>query len=313
VSSDITNCGGCNVTCSANHGTASCANSTCSIACATGYGDCNTNLTDGCEHDVTSDPQACGNCATKCTGGTLFCVNSGCKAHLDVAVVNSNLTGSVASGVTLTLMHTLVNGSTTAGVKNYRAVLVGVAGRGNSGAGKPSSVMYGTQAMTLIQEVQTTNQAWGGIYAIADALLPAAAGTTNAVVLSPGNASNTFGMIANVVELKNVQQATTFVDASFSKAHGDCGGSDLPRDTIATVADGDFVYSLVGMYGPFASGTASSGQTITLQASTTSQVGALAGYLSPVAANSMLNVGWVPNACFTSAHVLAAIKAVTTP
>jgi hypothetical protein len=67
TTADVNNCGGCNVVCNSTHGTASCASGTCSITCASGYGNCINGAADGCETTFASDPAHCGNCTTACT------------------------------------------------------------------------------------------------------------------------------------------------------------------------------------------------------------------------------------------------------
>ncbi|HWA75133.1 MAG TPA: hypothetical protein VG937_22500 [Polyangiaceae bacterium] len=306
VSADVANCGDCNKACSSNHGTPSCAGGACSIACATGWGNCNNMVSDGCEHDTSSDPANCGTCGTVCSG---FCVNRVCRPHLDIAVVNYATTGiQNTTGANLTLAHALQTAS-----GNYRLVLVGVAGRGNGTAGKPSMVTYNLQPMTLIREMPSVNQAWAGIYAITDSALPAAAGSYN-VVITAGSTQNTFGMVGNVVELKNVQQATAYLDAVGGKAHNNCS-ADPPADSVTTVADGALVYGLASLYGDVtpATGIATSGQTISLQRVTTGSVGGLAGFINNVTPARSVQMAWAPDNCGNSGYALVSIKPASTP
>jgi len=68
TSSDVNNCGGCGIVCGGAHTQSRCENSTCVVSaeCQPGFADCNNNATDGCEVDLNSDPQHCGNCSTAC-------------------------------------------------------------------------------------------------------------------------------------------------------------------------------------------------------------------------------------------------------
>jgi len=60
--------------------------------------------------------------------------------------------------------------------------------------------------MTLAKETMSSNQAWAGIYTIADANLPQNPGTYS-VVISAGDSQNSFALIGNVIELTGVQQS----------------------------------------------------------------------------------------------------------
>lgn len=270
------------------------------------YGNCNGNVADGCERDLRSDTAHCGGCGNVCNG---FCINGACRPHLDIQVVNSNARGAQATaGANLSLTHAL---ATAAG--NYRLVLVGVAGRGNGTAGKPSGVTYNAQAMTLIREMQSGNQAWAGVYALADAALPPTAGSYG-VVITAGSTQSTFGLVANVVELRNVQQATAYLDAASGANHNNCA-TDKPTATVTTVADGAFVYGVAALYGEVtpASGIAASGQTVTLQLASGSGLGALAGYVNGISPARAVTVGWNADNCLNSSEAVVSIKPASTP
>ena len=82
ISSDIKNCGGCGITCSANNGTPACVAGQCpEKTCNPGFADCNANPADGCETNVTTDLNNCSACGTKCIGanGAEACMNGQCK------------------------------------------------------------------------------------------------------------------------------------------------------------------------------------------------------------------------------------------
>lgn len=68
--SDVTHCGGCETSCSPPNATPSCAMSRCSVAaCATGFGDCDANPTNGCETRLNTEVSHCGTCGNACTAG----------------------------------------------------------------------------------------------------------------------------------------------------------------------------------------------------------------------------------------------------
>lgn len=72
VGSDVNNCGGCGIVCTAPAGgDATCVDGKCSLsACAKGALDCNSSLADGCEVDGARDANNCGGCGKICPGGT---------------------------------------------------------------------------------------------------------------------------------------------------------------------------------------------------------------------------------------------------
>jgi hypothetical protein len=64
--------------CSIARGVAACENGACVIgSCEAGRGSCNGDVADGCETSLTSDPEHCGACETKC-GTDRVCGPTGC-------------------------------------------------------------------------------------------------------------------------------------------------------------------------------------------------------------------------------------------
>jgi hypothetical protein len=89
---DVENCGGCKTRCPEEEGyTANCVDGECGqTKCDAGLGDCNGEMSDGCEQDITSDVMNCGRCGglcsvahgtAGCSDGT--CVVMGCEAGWD--------------------------------------------------------------------------------------------------------------------------------------------------------------------------------------------------------------------------------------
>jgi hypothetical protein len=80
IQADITNCGACGRTCSAQGGTPSCSGGQCSIACSPGYGNCDGNTANGCEAATTNNANACGACGNVCVipNGTAGCMGTTC-------------------------------------------------------------------------------------------------------------------------------------------------------------------------------------------------------------------------------------------
>ncbi len=66
--SSVSDCGGCGKVCApANVTTAQCASGACGYdTCAAGFGDCDKDKSNGCELDVTTDKQNCGQCGKAC-------------------------------------------------------------------------------------------------------------------------------------------------------------------------------------------------------------------------------------------------------
>ena len=83
VLTDLSNCGGCGMTCTIANGTAGCAMGACTVAsCTAPFRDCNAKATDGCEVDLSKDLMNCGACGNACKVGTnvqaASCVASTC-------------------------------------------------------------------------------------------------------------------------------------------------------------------------------------------------------------------------------------------
>lgn len=82
LTADTMNCGACGNVCSLPHATSTCTTSACRVVtCDTGWSNCNMMDPDGCESDVTMDPNNCGACNNTCTrpNSTASCVNSTCE------------------------------------------------------------------------------------------------------------------------------------------------------------------------------------------------------------------------------------------
>jgi hypothetical protein len=86
LATDLDHCGTCNNACDLDHATATCTNGTCQIeTCDTNYGDCDQDDANGCEINILTNINHCGDCPTACDfananqvclGGT--CVLSTC-------------------------------------------------------------------------------------------------------------------------------------------------------------------------------------------------------------------------------------------
>ncbi len=82
LTTDPNNCGECGIVCDLPNADYSCQGGFCHVdQCHTGFRDCNDDPTDGCEIDITSDPNNCGACYNTCfvDHGTAVCVNGFCE------------------------------------------------------------------------------------------------------------------------------------------------------------------------------------------------------------------------------------------
>jgi len=91
TNTDPSNCGGCMHQCFTPNGTPGCAAGNCTVAsCNTGFANCDGNVANGCEANITNDRNNCGSCGNACdtacggttdhvaVGGTQ-CVSSTCS------------------------------------------------------------------------------------------------------------------------------------------------------------------------------------------------------------------------------------------
>jgi hypothetical protein len=91
LSADLTNCGVCARVCpNGGHGTPECTSGACSIWCMTGWDNCDGNLANGCEAELSVDVANCGACGNACPTQDHF--GSSCQ----IGVCTS--TGSCESG-----------------------------------------------------------------------------------------------------------------------------------------------------------------------------------------------------------------------
>ncbi|MCU0657003.1 MAG: MopE-related protein [Polyangiaceae bacterium] len=81
----VNNCGGCGKVCPAINGAPTCIASQCGIVCNAGFGNCDGLSANGCELNLTNDPNNCGICNKACSdqGGSGVCNGGTCKTECD--------------------------------------------------------------------------------------------------------------------------------------------------------------------------------------------------------------------------------------
>ncbi|MBW1808306.1 MAG: S8 family serine peptidase [Deltaproteobacteria bacterium] len=81
VANDPANCGSCGTICSFDNAHAGCSSGNCTIdSCDTGFDNCDGQIDNGCEADVSADPNNCGACNTVCAfdNAAVSCVDNSC-------------------------------------------------------------------------------------------------------------------------------------------------------------------------------------------------------------------------------------------
>jgi hypothetical protein len=78
LANDPNHCWACGQVCPSINGDGVCIEGNCATSCNAGYDDCNRNAADGCEVDIESDPNNCGNCGDVCQGPSPVCVGGSC-------------------------------------------------------------------------------------------------------------------------------------------------------------------------------------------------------------------------------------------
>jgi hypothetical protein len=73
-------CGACGAACTRPNSVGTCTSGTCAFTCAAGFGDCDSDPSNGCERALTADNANCGACGRACAAGT-FCSGGTCQSQ----------------------------------------------------------------------------------------------------------------------------------------------------------------------------------------------------------------------------------------
>jgi hypothetical protein len=77
----VAHCGGCGRACMPPNATGTCVDGACTARCDEGFGDCDRNVTNGCEADTRASATHCGGCGRACApvpGAAVACMGSVC-------------------------------------------------------------------------------------------------------------------------------------------------------------------------------------------------------------------------------------------
>ena len=94
LANDLDHCGKCDTPCRLDHADAQCLGGRCQIsACEQGFENCNTDIEDGCEVDVTQNTDHCGACNASCSThhGSSSCEDGVCQITCSQNFENCNL------------------------------------------------------------------------------------------------------------------------------------------------------------------------------------------------------------------------------
>lgn len=108
---EVNHCGACGRACTpAPNATPACNASACTTVCNTGFGNCDSNATNGCEADITTNVLHCGRCSSPCptpTNATRTCTAGACGFMCNANFGDCNMLGSDGCEVALstTIAH----------------------------------------------------------------------------------------------------------------------------------------------------------------------------------------------------------------
>jgi hypothetical protein len=156
--------------------------------------------------------------------------------------------------------------------------------------------------MTLVPGSSVfSNNAFAGIYFIKDAALPANAATYGVSITSSG----AMGIVADVIELRGVDQTQTYDGNAVTRMQSQNCGVAQPSDSITLSAgqQNGFVVDVASMNGGGGTGTASG--TKILEATSGSAHG-IASYVLPASGTVVMT--WGGKTCNYHVHAVASFR-----
>jgi Stigma-specific protein, Stig1 len=150
LNTDTLNCGVCRTSCVAGpQSTARCTSGACSIACNTGFSDCNAMPADGCEINTRVSPTNCGRCGNVCPTGQV------CNDGLCVAPCPGVQTRCAGACVTL------LTDSTNCGACGVRCATGSTCADGVCRCAIGTDPLAGVQCGTTCTDILTSNTSCG--------------------------------------------------------------------------------------------------------------------------------------------------------
>lgn len=300
LDTDADHCGSCSTKCGGaaqtNVAARSCGAGTCSVSCGAGLCPNLASPERPCTQALGTT-QNCSVCGEICQGATPFCTATGCASHLQIQMAGPTTSAVGHESGDLTFTHNLITPRTT---NPYRTVVLLLGFKGNN-TGLPPPVTYSAVPMTAVSTFYSGNQAWAGIYVIKDADLPASAGAKTVFV--DGNLNNSFGWMAEVVELLNVDQSAPVVTTTPQGSGGSSCTAAVSRTLTGLPAD-SWMFSTVAV-DPSATFTATSSQTL-LTEHADGGGETISGYLAGVSGTTAISWGCAGSSQW--AHVVVALS-----
>jgi hypothetical protein len=251
---DGAHCGGCNNRCDVvPHGTGTCDAGVCSLDCEAAFDDCDGNVANGCEADLTS-ATSCGACGKACAGATPTCVPSdgayACQAKITLLSTSPYPTATAAAG-SLSFNVTPRAGTNrlalvaiVSDALTSNAVSAGIAGS------RPGSVKLGTQSMTAGPSQVGANTGWSPDLFIYYLPLGDAVTDGAQVAVSIGGSTGPANVVvAQCLQFSGVRQSmpiTAYAGGSLGAPDPDDPGVVAPP--LAVAVSGSLIYSFISDY-----------------------------------------------------------------